>query len=82
MLRVLRNAFKKALEQSGVKKPATVHSLRHSYATHLLEAGVQLRLIQEILGHRNPSTTAIYTHLTAEVCAQLVDPLHTLTVGL
>ena len=78
----LRNAFKKALEQSGVKKPATVHSLRHSYATHLLEAGVQLRLIQEILGHRNPSTTAIYTHLTAEVCAQLVDPLHALTVGL
>ncbi len=78
----LRYAFNRAVEQSGVKKPATVHSLRHSYATHLLEAGVQLRLIQEILGHRNPSTTAIYTHLTAEVCAQLVDPLHALTVGL
>jgi site-specific recombinase XerD len=78
----LRYVFNRAVEQSGVKKPATVHSLRHSYATHLLEAGVQLRLIQEILGHRNPSTTAIYTHLTAEVCAQLVDPLHALTVGL
>jgi site-specific recombinase XerD len=67
------------LEESGVQKAATVHSLRHSYATHLLEAGVQLRLIQEILGHRNPSTTAIYTHLTAEVRTQLVDPLQALT---
>jgi site-specific recombinase XerD len=78
----LRYAFKVALERSGIKKPATVHSLRHSYATHLLEAGVQLRLIQEILGHRNPSTTAIYTHLTTEVRAQLVDPLQALTQNL
>lgn len=78
----LRCAFKTALEQSGVNKPATVHSLRHSYATHLLEAGVQLRLIQEILGHRNPSTTAIYTHLTTEVRAQLVTPLQALTENL
>jgi site-specific recombinase XerD len=78
----LRHAFQRALEQSGVHKPATVHSLRHSYATHLLEAGVQLRLIQEILGHRNPATTAIYTHLTTEVHAQLVQPLQALTQGL
>ncbi len=78
----LRYAFQRALEQSTVKKPATVHSLRHSYATHLLEAGVQLRLIQEILGHRNPSTTAIYTHLTEEVRTQLVHPLQVLTQGL
>ena len=78
----LRYAFEAALEQSGIKKPATVHSLRHSYATHLLEAGVQLRLIQEILGHRSPSTTAIYTHLTAEVRAQLIDPLQALTRNL
>ena len=78
----LRYAFEAALEQSGIKKSATVHSLRHSYATHLLEAGVQLRLIQEILGHRSPSTTAIYTHLTAEVRAQLVDPLQVLTQNL
>jgi site-specific recombinase XerD len=78
----LRYAFAGALEQSGIKKAATVHSLRHSYATHLLEAGVQLRLIQEILGHRSPSTTAIYTHLTTEVRTQLVDPLHALTENL
>lgn len=78
----LRQAFDAALEQSGIKKPATVHSLRHSYATHLLEAGVQLRLIQEILGHCSPSTTAIYTHLTAEVRAQLIEPLQALTRNL
>jgi site-specific recombinase XerD len=78
----LRYAFQQALAQSGVKKPATVHSLRHSYATHLLEAGVQLRLIQEVLGHRNPSTTAIYTHLTAEVRTQLVEPLEALAQNL
>jgi len=78
----LRYAFQRALAQSGVKKPATVHSLRHSYATHLLEAGVQLRLIQEVLGHRNPATTAIYTHLTAEVRTQLVEPLEALTENL
>lgn len=78
----LRFAFAAAVEHSGIKKPATVHSLRHSYATHLLEAGVQLRLIQEILGHRSPSTTAIYTHLTAEVRAQLIDPLQALTRNL
>ena len=78
----LRRAFAGALAQSGVKKPATVHSLRHSYATHLLEAGVQLRLIQEILGHRSPSTTAIYTHLTSEVRTQLIAPLEALAGNL
>lgn len=78
----LRYAFNAAREQSGIKKHATVHSLRHSYATHLLEAGVQLRLIQEILGHRSPRTTAIYTHLTDEVRSQVVKPLEVLTQNL
>ena len=57
-------AFKDALARAGIHKRASVHSLRHSYSTHLLEAGVNLRLIQEYLGHNSPKTTAIYTHLT------------------
>jgi len=78
----VRRAFHSALQQSGVTKAAHVHSLRHSYATHLLEAGVQLRLIQEILGHSSPRTTAIYTHLTTEVRNQLLAPLQALAADL
>jgi site-specific recombinase XerD len=74
----VRIAFQGALEKSGVTKAAQVHSLRHSYATHLLEAGVQLRLIQEFLGHSSPATTAIYTHLSPAMrdqARQLIEQL-------
>jgi site-specific recombinase XerD len=74
----LQSAFGQALKRSGVKKRAHVHTLRHSYATHLLEAGVNLRLIQDALGHKSPKTTALYTHLTREVRSAAVDPINQL----
>jgi integrase/recombinase XerD len=63
-VRAVQHAFLGALQESGVKKEATVHTLRHSWATHLYEAGVDLRIIQAYLGHASPATTSIYTHLT------------------
>lgn len=60
----VQKAFKTALQRSGMTKAATPHTLRHSYATHLLEAGLNLRQIQTYLGHASLKTTAIYTHLT------------------
>ena len=74
----LQQAFKKALKRTGIAKPAHVHSLRHAYATHLLEAGINLRLIQGNLGHRSARTTQIYTHLTREIRDTLTDPLNEL----
>jgi site-specific recombinase XerD len=74
----VQQAFRAALKQSGNNKRASVHTLRHSWATHLLEAGVNLRLIQEWLGHSSPATTSVYTHLTAkaeQLGAQAIDQL-------
>ena len=62
----VQDAFRAALKESGNNKRASVHTLRHSWATHLLEAGVNLRLIQEWLGHSSPATTSVYTHLTVK----------------
>jgi integrase len=61
----VQNAFRLALAASGIKTKATPHTLRHSYATHLLEEGVSIRLISQYLGHASLDTTLIYTHLTA-----------------
>jgi site-specific recombinase XerD len=78
----LQNAFEAARRESGVQKPATPHTLRHSYATHLLEAGVDLRVIQGYLGHASPTTTAIYTHLTQPMEGQVVETITTVLEAL
>jgi len=62
----VQKAFKSALKRTGISKPATVHTLRHSYATHLLENGIDIRIIQRALGHKYPSTTMVYAHLTSK----------------
>jgi integrase/recombinase XerD len=74
----VQDAFHAALKESRINKAASVHTLRHSWATHLLEVGVNLRLIQEWLGHSSPATTSVYTHLTAkaeQLGAQAIDQL-------
>ncbi len=74
----LQSAFRRAVARSGVAKAAHVHTLRHSWATHLLEDGVPLRAIQSYLGHSSPRTTALYAHLTTRVHEAAWGPLSAL----
>jgi site-specific recombinase XerD len=78
----MQRAFRAAVQEAGIHKRATVHTLRHSYATHLLEAGVNLRIIQSYLGHASPKTTSIYTHLTSITEAQTRDTIEKIVASL
>lgn len=72
--RSLQQVLKQAIEKAGIMKPATLHWLRHSYATHLLESGTDLRYIQELLGHSSSKTTEIYTHVSTKSIQQIKSP--------
>lgn len=73
--RSIQNVVKKAIAKSGIMREASVHTLRHSFATHLLESGTDLRYIQELLGHRSSKTTEIYTHISKDRIRSIKSPL-------
>ena len=76
--RSLQKVMEAALLKAGINKPATMHTLRHSFATHLLEQGTDLRYIQALLGHASSKTTEIYTHVTTRYLQGIVNPMDNL----
>jgi integrase/recombinase XerD len=76
----LQAVFRRAVKRAGIKKDCTLHTLRHSYATHLLESGVNLRYIQELLGHKSPKTTMIYTHVSSDASRKIQSPIEQLNI--
>lgn len=76
--RSIQKVFKDAKRKAGIKKPATVHTLRHSFATHLLEAGTDIYRVQKLMGHTSPKTTAIYIHLRRQDLLKVISPLDSL----
>ncbi len=76
----IQNMLKVAVLKAGIQKNVTVHTLRHSFATHLLENGTNLRYIQSLLGHSNSKTTEVYTHVTTKGMDQLKSPLDLLDI--
>jgi site-specific recombinase XerD len=78
--RTITEILRKSVEKAGIKKHVTVHTLRHSFATHLLETGTDIRYIQSLLGHENSKTTEIYTHITTKGFDQIKSPLDNLKI--
>jgi site-specific recombinase XerD len=76
----IHNILKSAVEKAGIRKRVTVHTLRHSFATHLLERGTDIRYIQELLGHQSSRTTEIYTHMTQKGLGKIKSPLDNLSI--
>ena len=74
------NILKAAVTKAGIKKRVTVQTLRHSFATHLLERGTDIRYIQELLGHQSSRTTEIYTHMTQKGLGKIKSPLDHLDI--
>lgn len=72
--RSLEQVMNKAVRLAGIKKPATLHWLRHSYATHIHESGVDIHMIQLILGHKSSKTTEIYTHVSTKSIQRIRSP--------
>jgi integrase/recombinase XerD len=74
-LSTIQQVFLKAKKRAGITKPASVHTLRHTFATHLIEAGTSLHHVQLLLGHRSPTTTTVYLHVSRLNLAQVTSPL-------